>query len=185
MSQTLNLTHNSHTISLQAIPTDFEGRGVFLNQTQLFIRNEETAVVLMDLDVFPSDQVTSELTIERCSFGLTRSIARKRVKNIDFDVQWNADGSLGMPTQITFPKEDLYRGQHVVLSLSMPIGDTLVIDDESANSLAQMVELYDDCGGCSHDGWGFSEMILNFIEPGDWLMTDSGLEPLNDESSNE
>jgi phage shock protein PspC (stress-responsive transcriptional regulator) len=185
LSQTLNRTHNSHSISLQAIPTDFEGSGVFLNQTQLFIRKEETALVLMDFDVFPSDQVTSELTIERCSFGLTRSIARKRVKNIDFDVQWNADGSLRMPTQITFPKEDLYRGQHVLLSLSMPIGDTLVIDAESANSLAQMVELYDDCGGCSEDGWGFSEMILNFIEPGDWMMTDSGLEPLTDENSNE
>jgi len=28
-------------------------------------------------------------------------------------------------------------------------------------------------------------MILNFTEPGDWMMTDSGLEPLNDENSNE
>lgn len=180
LSQTLSRSHDEHTLALHATPPDFEGGGVFLNQTQLFLLEEETALVLMDFDVIPSEKTTSELTIERCSFGMTRSIARNRAKNIAFDVDWNADGSLNLPTQITFPTEDLYRGQYALLTLSMPIGDTLSIDAKSANALEQVVKFYDDCGGCSLEGDGFSKTIVNFMEPGFWLMTDSGLQPLFD-----
>ncbi|MDE0979903.1 MAG: PspC domain-containing protein, partial [Flavobacteriales bacterium] len=184
LSQTLSRSQDEHTLSLHATPPDLEGGGVFLNQTQLFLLKEETALVLMDFDVIPTEKTTSELTIERCSFGMTPSIARNRAKNIAFDVHWNADGSLNLPTQITFPTEDLYRGQYAVLTLSMPIGDTLIIDVKSANSIEQVVKLYDDCGGCSLEVEGFSETIVDFMEPGYWLMTDSGLQSLSDVDQN-
>lgn len=168
-SETLHRFNDSHKTTIEAIEYDSEPNDVTTNLNHMWRLDQESAyamnLVAMDLDVRPSLDSKTELTIEQCSFGPTRKKARQRAKNIACDVPWRADGTIEFPTHFTFPKTDLYRGQHVRLVLSIPVGDTVFVSSDSAHSLANMATFYDHSTTRMFD----EEM---------WIMTKDGLEAL-------
>lgn len=168
-SETLHRFNDSHKTTIEAIEYDSEPNDVTTNLKHMWRLDQESTyamnLVAMDLDVRPSLDSKTELIVEQCSFGLTRKKARQRAKNIACDVPWRADGTIEFPTHFTFPKTDLYRGQHVRLTLSIPIGDTLFVSSETAHSLANMAPFHDH---------STTRMFDNEV----WIMTKDGLEAL-------
>ena len=168
-SETLHRFNDSHKTTLQAVEYDSEPNDVTTNLKHMWRLDQESAyamnLVAMDLDVRPSLDSKTELIVEQCSFGLTRKKARQRAKNIACDVPWRADGTIEFPTHFTIPKKDLYRGQHVRLTLSIPIGDTLFVSSETAHSLAQFGPI---------EEYSTTRMLGDEV----WIMTKDGLEAL-------
>ena len=169
LSETLDVSNHSHKISFEVTELALETNDVLASRNQILRCNQETAyalnLVAMELEVIPSRHGNPELTIERCSRGMTRNRARLRAQNVTCNVQWRDDGTMEFPTHFTFPKADLYRGQHVRMTLSIPVGDSLYISSESAISLAHMAEF------CSQPSAGL-------YKEGMWLMEEEGLEEI-------
>ena len=100
---------------------------------------DEVAVPLVEVDIVYTEGGAPELWVEKRSRGLHKPLSYQRVDHIVYAPEVSSEGVITLPSALTFPAGDLYRGQHVEVTLMVPEGVELV-EDPSLDQLLHDVE---------------------------------------------
>ena len=99
----------------------------------------DVSVPLVEVDIVYTESGEPELWVEKRSRGLHKPLSYQRVDHIVYEPEISEEGVITLPSALTFPAADLYRGQHVEVTLMVPAGVELV-EDPSLDQLLHDVE---------------------------------------------
>ncbi|MGB0196302.1 MAG: PspC domain-containing protein [Flavobacteriales bacterium] len=97
-------------------------------------REDEVSVPLVEVDILRTDGGVPELWIEKRAMGMHKPLSYQRAEHVGYAPTVSADGVIALPSVLSFPASDLYRGQHVEVTLMVPEGVEL-IEDASLDQL--------------------------------------------------
>ncbi len=127
---------------------------------ELRIEGDEIFTDNLEVDVIRSKSGNAELKILKSSRGKNRKDAGKRAENILFE--YEIDGSnLSISQYVSSPIDDRYRDQEVMISLALPVGKSVYLDESSRDIIYDIKNVSN-----TYDG----DMMGHH-----WLMTERGL----------
>jgi hypothetical protein len=91
-------------------------------------REDEVSVPLVEVDILRTNGGVPELWIEKRAMGMHKPLSYQRAEHVGYAPTVSADGVIALPSVLSFPASDLYRGQHVEVTLMVPEGVELVED---------------------------------------------------------
>lgn len=97
-------------------------------------REDEVSVPLVEVDILRTDEGVPELWIEKQAKGIHKPLSYQRAEHVDFTPIVSSDGVIALPSVLSFPASDLYRGQHVEVTLMVP-ADVELVEDASLDRL--------------------------------------------------
>lgn len=148
----------SDTITVEHIKPD--NSGMIFTDEDLFIKNDSLYLQDFDIDIVKSNSNQIELYVRKSARGNDRKEAGKRAKNVQFNYHIK-DQSLQFSHLIAIPIEDKYRKQKIELSIGLPQGKTIYLENSSKSFIYDIKNLSN-----TYDG----DMIGHH-----WLMTSKGL----------
>ncbi|MBL4710159.1 MAG: PspC domain-containing protein [Flavobacteriales bacterium] len=159
-SETIELTgFESDTIRLVSMESTYSSYNYGIDE--LFIENDEIFISEIEIDVIKSKSDQIELKLKKEAKGSNRKEAGRRAENIM--VQYSIDGNeLKVSPLISVPFNDRFRDQEVEMSIALPVGKTIYLD-QSAGEIIYDIKNVDDM----YD----RDMLGHY-----WTMTDRGLE---------
>jgi phage shock protein PspC (stress-responsive transcriptional regulator) len=134
------------------------------------------------LRILKSDSDSFSVTLLKLAYGPSKKIAEQRAQNISFDIN-QTDSILSLDRGIPITKDDKFRNQSVYITIYMPIGKRILVDDGIGWGNDMHFGFNDDVNEWDwrtnnnegHD-WG------NNIE---YVMTDDGLKPTHPSENND
>lgn len=113
---------------------------------------------------FTVDETPSErpyVVVERVAHGASGRVARERAQKIEYQLALLPDGTIDLDAVVAIARADKFRGQHVRITLHVPVGHKVILDPSVQDLLDDVPNLentYD------HDMVGLT-----------WTMSESGL----------
>lgn len=115
----------------------------------------------INFDIRKSSDTTAYIELQQYAKGSDKRMARDKAQNIQYEFRQEGEQLL-LSNYLSFGKEDLWRSQEVQLTLYMPVGTTVYLD-QSITSIIYDIKNTDDI-------WDY-DMVGHL-----WKMTDRGLE---------
>ncbi|MBX2846130.1 MAG: PspC domain-containing protein [Saprospiraceae bacterium] len=116
--------------------------------------------------ILKSKDSVAYVTKELHARGKSNQLAKERAEAIDYNVS-NSGSTIEVPRNFTLGEKELWRAQHVVVDLDIPVGQKITID-ESVKYMIDRVTKADGYRGMT-------------IYDGVWEMTDAGLVKLGED----
>ena len=79
--------------------------------------------------------------VERMAHGASGRIARERAQKIEYDLQIRPDGTLDLDAMVSVARSDKFRGQHVWITLHLPVGHRVFLDPSTMDLLDDVPNL--------------------------------------------
>ncbi|MGB1122180.1 MAG: PspC domain-containing protein [Flavobacteriales bacterium] len=95
---------------------------------------DEVSAPLVEVDILRTDGGVPEMWIEKRAMGMHKPLSYQRAEHVAYAPTVSADGVIDLPSVLSFPVSDLYRGQQVEVTLMVPETVELIKDP----SLAQL-----------------------------------------------
>jgi hypothetical protein len=125
-----------------------------------------TNLVGFTVDATPSER--PYVVVERVAHGASGRVARERAQKIEHQLALLPDGTIDLDAVVAIARADKFRGQHVRITLHIPVGHKVFLDPSVQDLLDDVPNLentYD------HDMVGLT-----------WTMTEGGLTQFSDRS---
>lgn len=129
--------------------------------SEIFIENDFIFTDNMSVDVVKSLESTINLKLNKSSRGRNRKEAGAKANNIDFTYEINGN-ELAISPYIDYPYDDKFRNQEVEISIELPVGMSIYLEDSSTDIVYDIKNRTN-----TYDG----KMIGHT-----WKMTDDGLQ---------
>lgn len=159
-SETIELVDfESDTLSLVSMESTYSSYNYGIDE--LFIENDEIFINEIEIDVIKSKSDLIELKLKKNSKGRNRKEAGRRAENIM--IKYKIDGNeLKVSPLISVPYNDRFRDQEVNMSIALPVGKTIYLD-QSAGEIIYDIKNVEDM---------YDRKMLGHY----WIMTERGLE---------
>ncbi|MCB0802321.1 MAG: PspC domain-containing protein [Flavobacteriales bacterium] len=149
----------SDTIRLSSMD-EFYSNG-YNNSNDIFVENDFIYTDNMSVDVVRSVNDKVNIRLNKSSRGSNRKDAGSKAEHIDFTYEINGS-NLSISPYIDFPYEDRYRGQEAEISIELPVGKSIYLENSSIDIIYDIKNVTN-----TYDG----KMIGHT-----WLMTEIGLQ---------
>ena len=154
----------------------------YYDEDTLFVRNLRIRIIQSKTDSF-------EIKVVKLSNGKTITQANQLAQNINFSLT-QKDSLLFLDRGIAITKQGKFRNQHVIMTIAVPIGKRIKINNKGWDQINVRVnhqgfhgETIDDLG-FGHDNWDgdwynrFDDESYSFERGVQYLMTADGLEKI-------
>lgn len=118
-----------------------------------------TNLVAFTVSAAPSER--AYVVVERMAHGASGRIARERAQKIEYDLEIRPDGTLDLDAMVSVARSDKFRGQHVWITLHLPVGHRVFLDPST-------MDLLDDVPNLENT---YDHDMVGTV----WTMTEAGL----------
>lgn len=168
-SDTLTLSSMAGTYSTSKYDSD----EVFIEEDYIFTND-------FSVDVVQGKAAEVVLIVDKTARGSNRRESGKRAEKIEFNYEVN-DNELSMSPFIQFPVEDKYRNQDVQISIALPIGMSIYLEESSRDiiyDIKNVTNTYD--GKMMGHHWLMTEKGLKCTDCS-WIKNDDEMEDFEEE----
>mgnify|MGYP000856993404 CR=1 FL=1 len=101
---------------------------------------DQVTVPLVSVEVVRTEGDQVEMWVEKRARGIHKPLSFQRADRIEYTPEVDADGTITLPSALTFPASDLYRGQFVDVLVMIP--ETMdLVEDSSLEQLLHEVTI--------------------------------------------
>ncbi len=150
------------------------------NADEVFIEEDYIFTNDFSVDVVQGKAAEVVMLVDKTARGSNRRESGKRAENIEFKYEVN-DNVLSMSPFIQFPVEDKYRNQDVQISIALPIGMSIYLEESSRDiiyDIKNVTNTYD--GKMMGHHWLMTEKGLKCTDCS-WIKEDEAVEDFEEE----